>query len=63
MAKVSNSGVIASLAVFSVSSRAPPMIEISSCDRSPPFPACLPANVSNMTLRLLQSMKHRGGIA
>ena len=38
--KVSDMGVMASLAVFSVSSSAPAMIVVSSCVSSPPFPAC-----------------------
>lgn len=40
MAKVSDIGVMASLAVFSVSSRAPAIIVVSSWVSSPPFPAC-----------------------
>lgn len=39
-AKVSKIGVIASLAVFSVSSSAPAIIIVSSRVNSPPFPAC-----------------------
>lgn len=39
IAKVSAIGVMASLAVFSVSSSAPAIIVVSSCVSSPPFPA------------------------
>ena len=39
IAKVSDMGVMASLAVFSVSSSAPAIIVVSSCVSSPPFPA------------------------
>lgn len=38
-ANVSDIGVMASLAVFSLSSSAPAMIVVSSCVSSPPFPA------------------------
>lgn len=44
IAKVSEIGVMASLAFFSVSSSAPAMIVVSSCVNSPPFPACLQAH-------------------
>ena len=37
--KVSEIGVIASLTIFSDSSRAPAMIVVSSCVSSPPLPA------------------------
>lgn len=40
MEKVSDIGVMASLAVFSVSSSAPAIIVVSSCVSSPPLPAC-----------------------
>lgn len=40
IAKVSEMGVMASPAVFSLNSRAPAMIVVSSCVSSPPFPAC-----------------------
>lgn len=39
IAKVSESGVMASLALFSVSSSAPAIIVVSSCVSSPPLPA------------------------
>lgn len=39
IAKVSDIGVMASLAVFSLSSSAPAIIVVSSCVNSPPFPA------------------------
>lgn len=41
-ANTSDIGVIASLAVFSASSSAPEMMDVSLPDSSPPFPACLP---------------------
>lgn len=44
IAKVSEIGVMASLAVFAVSSSAPAMIVVSSCVNSPPFPAFLQAH-------------------
>lgn len=48
IAKVLDIGVIASLAVFLVSSSAPAMIIVSSRVSSPPFPACIP--VDNMAI-------------
>lgn len=39
IAKVSDMGVMASLAIFSDSSSAPAMIVVSSCVSSPPLPA------------------------
>ncbi|KAG7026913.1 hypothetical protein SDJN02_10920, partial [Cucurbita argyrosperma subsp. argyrosperma] len=40
IAKVSERGVMTSLATFSVSSSAPPIMVVSSRVSSPPFPAC-----------------------
>lgn len=39
--KISDIGVMASLAVFSLSSSAPAIIVVSSCVSSPPLPACI----------------------
>lgn len=47
-ANISDTGVIASLVVFSVSSSAPEMIVVSLPDSSPPFPACLPKRKKKM---------------
>ena len=49
IAKVSDIGVIASLALFLVSSSAPAMIIVSSRVSSPPFPACIPVNKKTIT--------------
>lgn len=44
-------GVMASFAVFSVNSSAPAIIVVSSCVKSPPFPACMYTHYSITRLK------------